>query len=378
MEDQTQSNRQSAIENPEITLDEVTEGSSTDPRPSSAKRSGGPRTAQGKRRSSQNARKHGLYTDERFLESAALELGEDPRQFRRILKGLVEARRPVGALELALVEDIALLFLKKARLDKAELAVQVSNLYQHDLERRKQMIQVGHADSDATEFDVREKGLRRSLDSPGKYEQVLTLLGGLLALIDKGEFGYRMQEGLRTLYGTEHTLRGAELDTLRYKLSRTKPEEESYEPARKAMTVLVAKEAAAVGGQYELFLRARGEHTGVEGGGDGSVARAVGGDHPPAELSAAAVGAQDTPADGIAEGTEGVGRGWLPSSVGGGAGGGGWQHYDGTNHPQPLLREGGESARPHRSGSRGGAYVPRSFIGMYAPITPRHPADGAK
>ena len=218
------------------------------------RRCGGPRTAEGKRRSCQNAHKHGLYTDESFLEGAALELGEDPRQFQRLLKGLIEARRPVGALELAVIEDIALLLLKKARLDKAELAVQVSNLHQHDLERRKQMIQVGHANSDAEEYEVREHGLRRGLSSPGQYEQVLNLLGSLMAMIDFNEFD-RMKETMRTLYGTEHTLRGAEMDTLRDKLSRTKPEGESFQPAKKAMMRLVAEECAAVEREYELFLQ---------------------------------------------------------------------------------------------------------------------------
>ena len=218
------------------------------------RRSGGPRTAEGKRRSCQNAHKHGLYTDESFLEGAALELGEDPRQFQRLLKGLIEARRPVGALEMALVEDIALVLCKKARADRSELAVQVSNLHQHDLERRKQMIQVGHANSEASEWDVREHGLRRAISSPGQYEQVLNLLGSLLAMIDINEFD-RMKEAMRTLYGTEHTLRGAEMDTLRYKLSRTKPEDESFQPAKKAMMRLVAEECAAVEREYEIFLQ---------------------------------------------------------------------------------------------------------------------------
>jgi len=225
----------------------------TSPSPT-GRRGGGPRTAEGKRRSCQNAHKHGLYTDESFLEGAALELGEDPRQFQRLLKGLIEARRPVGALELAVIEDIALLLLKKGRVDKAELAVQVSNLHQHDLDRRKQMIQVGHANSEASQWDVREHGLRRAISSPGQYEQVLNLLGSLLAMIDFNEFD-RMKEAMRTLYGTEHTLRGAEMDTLRYKLSRTKPEDESFQPAKKAMMRLVAEECAAVEREYEIFLQ---------------------------------------------------------------------------------------------------------------------------
>ena len=218
------------------------------------RRSGGPRTAEGKRRSCQNAHKHGLYTDESFLEGAALELGEDPRQFQRLLKGLIEARRPVGALELAVMEDIALLLLKKGRVDKAELAVQVSNLHQHDLDRRKQMIQVGHNNSEASEWDVREHGLRRAIGSPGQYEQVLTLLGGLLGMVDFNEFD-RMKEAMRTLYGTEHTLRGAEMDTLRAQLCRTKPEDESFQPLKKALLRLVAAEGGAVEREYEIFLQ---------------------------------------------------------------------------------------------------------------------------
>jgi hypothetical protein len=260
MEDsnQTEAKGQSVIEN--IITDEVAEGLPIQPHASSTRRSGGPRTAEGKRRSCQNAHKHGLYTDESFLEGAALELGEDPRQFQRLLRGLIEARRPVGALELAVIEDIALLLLKKARLDKAELAVQVSNLHQHDLERRKQMIQVGHNNSEASEWDVREHGLRRAIGSPGQYEQVLALLGTLMAMIDFNEFD-RMEGAMRNLYGTEHTLRGGEIDTLRVKLTRTAPQDESFQPLKKAIMRLVAEELAVVVREYELFLHEHVENT---------------------------------------------------------------------------------------------------------------------
>jgi hypothetical protein len=45
------------------------------------------------------------------------------------------------------------------------------------------------------------------------------------------------------------------MDTWRYKLSRTKPEDESFQPAKKALMRLVAEEAAAVEREYELFLQ---------------------------------------------------------------------------------------------------------------------------
>ena len=225
-----------------------------------ARHCSGPRTAEGKRRSCQNARKHGLYTDERFLQGAALELGDDPRQFQRLLKGLVEARQPVGALETALVEGIALLLSKQARLDRSELAVQVSNLHHHDLERRKLSIKVGHDASDAVESEVREKGLRRSLDAPGKFEQVLGFLTSLLAMIDKNEFGYEMREALIALYGSDFTLRGVKLDEFRYALAKM-PEGEAFEKAKNDMTAWVAEELADVEREYELFLHEHVENT---------------------------------------------------------------------------------------------------------------------
>jgi hypothetical protein len=123
-------------------------GAQLEARKENAQKSTGPRTAEGKRRSSQNARKHGLYSNANFFWDAALALGEDPRDFERLLKGLVLARQPADTLEMVLVEDIALLVWKKARLDRAEAAVQVHNLQKHDLERRKQFIQVGREISD--------------------------------------------------------------------------------------------------------------------------------------------------------------------------------------------------------------------------------------
>jgi hypothetical protein len=194
------------------------------------------------------------------LEAAALELGDDPRQFQRLLKGLIEARRPVGALEMALVEGIALLLCKQGRLDRSELAVQVSNLHHHDLERRKLSLQVGTGNSDAVELEVREKGLRRSIDSPGKFEQVLGFLTSLLAMIDKNEFGYQMREALIALYGSDFTLRGVKLDEFRYALAKM-PQGEAFEKAKNDMTGWVAEEIADVGREYELFLHEHVENT---------------------------------------------------------------------------------------------------------------------
>ncbi len=65
--------------------------------------------------------------------------------------------------------------------DRAELAVQVSNLHHHDLERDKLSLQVGTGNSDAVEFEVRENGLCRS---PGVAQTCR--LWACLRLVDSG------------------------------------------------------------------------------------------------------------------------------------------------------------------------------------------------
>jgi len=230
-------------------------------RKENAQESTGPRTAKGKRRSSQNARKHGLYSNANFFWDAAIALGEDPRDFERLLKGLVLARQPADTLEMVLVEDIALLVWKKARLDRAEAAVQVCNLQKHDLERRKQFVQVGREISDALQSEVREKGLRTTLDAPGKFEQILSILDILVEMVEKNDFSSNMKEFLRGVYGEGPTLRGAGLYNNYFKLSEMKPGSQEFEDAKTLMRARLAEEISDVAQEYELFLHEHVENT---------------------------------------------------------------------------------------------------------------------
>jgi hypothetical protein len=66
-----------------------------------AQLSTGPKTEEGKARSSQNARVHGLFSKWMFLE------GEDPAEFDALLAGLREDLKPQGYVEETLVHDIA-------------------------------------------------------------------------------------------------------------------------------------------------------------------------------------------------------------------------------------------------------------------------------
>jgi hypothetical protein len=227
-----------------------------------ARRSTGPRTARGKRHSRRNARKHGLYSDvEFFFWDAAMELGEDPRQFQRLFAGLIEARRPADTLEQVLVEEIAVLIWKKARLERSEAAVQVCNVRKHDLERRKQYIQVGRDVTTLSQSEALEKGLRVAPDAPGKFERLVTMLGMLEEAAERNEFTQETLRLLQALYGEQPTLRGAGLFNTFRRLEKLPPEEQEFEDAKKLFQISVADETVDVLKEYELFLHEHVENT---------------------------------------------------------------------------------------------------------------------
>ena len=227
-------------------------------RRANARKSTGPRTRRGKRHSRRNSRKHGLYSDVRyFYWDAAMELGEDPREFQRLHAGLLEDRKPQGTLEAVLVEDIAVLIWKKARLERAESAVQVCNVRRHDLERRKQYIQVGRDVTTVSQSEVLETGLRVFLDAPGTFEKVLAMLGVLEEMTERNEFTVEMRRLLDALYGKQPTLRGAGLinDFRQFeKLKPEDPEDPEFQDAKKMFKLRLGEETSDVLGEYEIFL----------------------------------------------------------------------------------------------------------------------------
>jgi len=79
-----------------------------------AKESSGPKTAAGKSAASANAKRHGLRSSRILLDD------EDPAEFETLISGLHQALRPVGAVELALAERIAVTIWRQRRLIRAE------------------------------------------------------------------------------------------------------------------------------------------------------------------------------------------------------------------------------------------------------------------
>lgn len=82
-----------------------------------AKKSTGPRTTNGKKRSSKNAVRHGLLSEDWFID------GEEERSYSQLLTELEDTLSPVGPMECALVERIAIAMCRQRRLTIAEGAM---------------------------------------------------------------------------------------------------------------------------------------------------------------------------------------------------------------------------------------------------------------
>ena len=83
---------------------------------SNAGLSTGPRTDTGKAASSSNATRHGIFSAQLILQD------EEPGEFQALVAALQADLRPVGALELTLVERIAVTIWRQRRLVQAETA----------------------------------------------------------------------------------------------------------------------------------------------------------------------------------------------------------------------------------------------------------------
>ena len=84
--------------------------------PEVANQSTGPQSAAGKAKVSQNAVRHGFLSCKLFIGD------EDPGEFELLVDDLTSSLKPVGTLELALIEKIAVIMWRQRRLVRAESA----------------------------------------------------------------------------------------------------------------------------------------------------------------------------------------------------------------------------------------------------------------
>ena len=180
-----------------------------------ARKSTGPRTAEGKKVSSRNATTHALFCRDLVLP------GEDEQDFHLLRESILRALKPQDAMELALVDRLVCDQWRLKRLQRAEMALYDHRDQQLREHRRRELekLQRDFRFTDATsacrvashvraEF-ARYEELRQQLEAePAPAAQLAAaLLSGDAAFERLGRYEQRLQHGVHRCLRDLHALR---------------------------------------------------------------------------------------------------------------------------------------------------------------------------
>jgi hypothetical protein len=165
-----------------------------------AQHSTGPRSAAAKQNSKLNALKHGAYVSDENQHLAMLALGEDPEQFQTLTEELMSAFGPGDALWEKQVEDLAWLYWRRERLERAEeglkrRALQAIDDWQH---RRQQ--EMARVTFDASQHEMLDVNLSESTDRGVTLRKTLSFLEVVRDQIKQRAFRLRQVGVLESLY----------------------------------------------------------------------------------------------------------------------------------------------------------------------------------
>ena len=133
-------------------------------------RSTGPRTLRGKKRSSKNALKHGIFSKVAVLTS------ESRADYQDLLGGLQDYWQPEGKMEELLVDKLAVLFWRYKRVTQAETA-EIDNVAEF-LEQKLRTWQLKNVDT-SEDLAAFSKGMLYHTSNSSIIERVVELLEGL-------------------------------------------------------------------------------------------------------------------------------------------------------------------------------------------------------
>ncbi len=172
---------------------------------SSSLKSSGPKTARGTARSSRNAFKHGAFA--KVSPAYMVELGEKPAEFKRLRKSLPRTFQPEDAFEATLVDDMAELRWRLARLKRAEAATLLKRRWEFETE----CASAPYLENKGTERRVSyfKRGLSASPDSRFQCECIVRALVAVRDALRAKSLDKNMEPSLRNVYGADPSWLGS-------------------------------------------------------------------------------------------------------------------------------------------------------------------------
>jgi hypothetical protein len=165
-----------------------------------ARLSTGPRTPAAKQNSKLNALKHGRYAALENHHQTMLALGEDPEEFESLRQELMTAFGPGDALWEKQIEDLAKLYWRRQRLERAQAGVMRRALLAvEDWQHRRQR-EIAGATFDASQREILDLSMSDSADPGVRLRKILSFLGVIREQAKQRTFWPRQYSVLETLY----------------------------------------------------------------------------------------------------------------------------------------------------------------------------------
>jgi hypothetical protein len=185
-----------------------------------ARHSTGPRSPAGKQNSKLNALKHGVYVcAENQLESMRA-LGEDPERFQTLVEELRSAFAPGDALQEKQVEDLAWLYWRRERLERALAGLKRRALQEIEEWQHRRQREMAGATFDASQHELVDWTLPQSNERGVRLRLRLSYLGVIREEVKQGLYRRRQQAVLESLYRGEMGWRSQMIYALLYRFGQ--------------------------------------------------------------------------------------------------------------------------------------------------------------
>ncbi len=226
--------------------------------PPDSTKSTGPRTQAGKARARLNALKR-TFPAGSFKESM-IALGEDPEEYSRLYRDLLAAYEPADRLWAKQVEDLAQLYWRRARLERAKDGIVREKMERLERERLRRRRETDRIMQGTPVEMVMQLGLRHAEDSPTKFKEMLSHLENLLDAAERRDFSASYQEIIEMVFGRQPTWQACKITQLfsrfaRLEASNPPPDEGGYQE----LVDLLRSEVCTVHEDFQLFMREHGE-----------------------------------------------------------------------------------------------------------------------
>jgi hypothetical protein len=165
-----------------------------------AQHSTGPRSAAAKQNSKLNALKHGIYVSDKNQRQAMLALGEDPEQFQSLTQELMSAFGPGDALWEKQIEDLAWLYWRRDRLERAQAGLKRRALQAVDDWQHRRQQEMARVTFDASQHEMLDVNLSESTDRGVTLRKILSFLELVREEIKQRTFRPRQYAVLESLY----------------------------------------------------------------------------------------------------------------------------------------------------------------------------------